>query len=258
LILEYPRLDIDKRLKLIEFDERELVRLISMRNQIWAISIGRRPDEGPFKQCSSKCFQKSACSFYCLRSFLTNHCIDCERCNFNPILFDQAEFEEFRRINVYYDWYYQFLEMEYLKNQDLLLELGMLAKDREALGNCFSDVIITSIDKNTEKQVNIKYNMKSLSLNRFLIRFERKDDHDSISFENTRINTSDYVLITPQNYRPLTLQSIPGTISEIQSNFVILEVSNAYYSVMSKFIQQETFRIDIFTSENKVKKEPLK
>ncbi len=251
LLLEYPRLDIEDRLKIIEFDERELIRLVNMRNQIWAISIGRRPGEGPFKQCSTKCFQKSACSFYCLRSFLTNHCMDCERCNYHPILFDKTEFEEFRRINVYYDWYYQFLEMEYLNNQDLLLELGIPAKEREALGNCFSDVIISSIEKKLENQDNTKL----ASSARFWIKFTHKDDLNSLSFENTRINSSDYVLITPQNYRPLTLQSIPGTIYEIQSKYVVVEVSSAYHSVVSDFIQQESFRIDIFTSNQIINRE---
>ncbi|MHA1453009.1 MAG: AAA domain-containing protein [Promethearchaeota archaeon] len=249
LLLEYPRSDLDKRLKLIEFDEQQIIRLITMRNEIWAISIGRRPFEGQFKGCSPKCFQKDACSFYCLRSYLTKNCLNCERCNYHSILFDEKEFEEFRRVNVYYDWFYQFLEMEYLNNQDLLSELGLPANERESLGNCFADVQISSIDRSLNEK-----NEGSVASGKFWITFVRKPSTSGAdSFTNTRMNTSDYVLITPQNYRPLTLQSIPATVYEIQDSFLILEVSSDYFPSVSDFASIEKFRIDIMTSNRIVK-----
>ncbi len=246
LLLEYPRSDLEDRLKIIEFDEQQIIRLVTMRNEIWAISIGRRPNDGPFKGCSSKCFQKDACSFYCLRSYLTTNCLNCDRCNYHGILFDQKEFEEFRRVNVYYDWFYQFLEMEYLNNQDLISELGLPAKERESLGNCFADVQISSIDRNLNKE-----NADSVSSGKFWITFVKIPSAIGIdSFTNTRINTSDYVLITPQNYRPLTLQSIPASVYEIQDEFLVLEVSSTYFPLVSDFITPEKFRIDIMTSNS--------
>ncbi|MBN2157128.1 MAG: AAA family ATPase [Candidatus Lokiarchaeota archaeon] len=248
LFLEYPRNDLQDRLKLIEYDEKQIVRLINMRNQIWAISIGKRPEEGPFKSCSSECFQKDVCAFYCLRSFLTKHCIECDRCNYNPILLRKEDFEEFRRINVYYDWFYQFLEMEYLNNQDLLLELGLPSKDRESLGNCFSRVVIADLLREMSE------NDGETNSNKFWIKFGRENNYDS-DFTNTRMDSSDYILITPQNYRPLTLQSIPGIIHNIQKHHVIVEVTLDYFSQVSNYSKDTIFRIDMITSNRIINNE---
>jgi len=249
LLLEYPRNDVSNRLKLIEFEENEIIRLITMRNQIWAISIGRHPKEGPFKRCSPYCFQKDICSLYCLRSNLSVHCTDCERCNYHPILYDKEEFKEFRRINVYFDWFYQFLEMEYLNNQNLLTELGLSSKERESRGNGFSDVNITNISRITRRSIETEDYHESRSSNRLWITFEKKkSSNNTASFINTRINTSDFVLVTPQNYRPLTVQSIPGVVYQIQNDFVQIEVSAEYYMSIANLSSEELFRIDLVTS----------
>ncbi len=256
LILEYPKNSLKERLKILDYDDDIWFKLIGMRNDIWAIGVGKRPKNGPYMHCGN-CWSKEICSFYCLRSFLTSNCDNCSKCKYIHLLSDKKEFEKFRRLNVYYDWYYQFLETEYLANLSILSEINLNAREREKLGNCLADLVIDPINERFEKKRH-KTELKSLELENFSqkmsIELIKKVDTNEINikgdFSGTRLNKGDFILITPQEYTPLTVESYYGNIKNLFNTKVTIEVYEEDHKEILKYPSGTVFRIDTTASNN--------
>ncbi|MHA1728077.1 MAG: AAA domain-containing protein [Promethearchaeota archaeon] len=258
LILEYPRNELKNRLKIIDYDEDILYKLISMRNDIWAIGIGKRPELGPYLHCGN-CWSKDICSFYCLRSFLTKYCGSCSKCKYFEIVSNKKSFEEFRRLNIYYDWFSKFLESEYLANLSTRAEFSLKAREREDLGNCLADLIIKEDniiyegekeDSKTKAKTKTKTPSEIFSQKKF-IEFSKNlnskvSDTQTIKedFSGTRLNRGDFILVTPQHYQPLTVQSFYGVINSILKDKVMVEISTDSYKEILAYPKETVFRID--------------
>ncbi|MHA1820910.1 MAG: AAA domain-containing protein [Promethearchaeota archaeon] len=304
LILEYPRNDLKDRLMLIDYDPDVFWRLITMRNEIWAISVGYRPDLGPFQHCG-RCFQKDLCSFYCLRSFLNIFCDKCEGFGYRHLLHDRKKYEEFQIANVYFDWYSEFLNYEYLANMSIKSELNLEARERERLGNCMADMKLSQIKDSKEyggleelgptdiinedgasltsgttlsKPINeagpdfaeVLYHNKddideddselgleTLEIDEFLegdikkgaiIEFAKSRGLQDADFKSdisgTRLNPGDYILITPQEYKPLSVETYRGIITELYNKRVLIKVSPETIESLKAYPPDTLFRID--------------
>ncbi|MBD3351440.1 MAG: AAA family ATPase [Candidatus Lokiarchaeota archaeon] len=245
LILEYPRNQLIERFQIIDYEEDIFYKIISMRNDIWTINVGKRPELGPFLHCS-KCWSKDICSFYCLRSFLTEHCSSCEQCKYLTILKDEERFQRFQRFNAYYDWFFQFLEGEYLANLSLRSEINLNAEERENLGNCVSNLIIRDIETRTDAETTI------IKIERTFILLTKdpnmKDAKNVSNISNTRLNKGDYILLTPQDYKPLTVESYPATLKSINGNEVRIVLKNEFSQEIQEYPSGTLFRIDMASS----------
>mgnify|MGYP006282331285 CR=1 FL=1 len=242
LILEYPRNEIDERLYVVDFDENLFFKLMEMRNQIWATSVGVRPEFGPFLHCS-RCWNKEICSFYCLRNFLTNHCNTCEGCKFKTLLRNESTFEEFLRSNVYYDWFFQFLEREYQENLRLRSEINLDAAEREKIGNCLANMVIDDMMHST---VEGESDDEQIQMLHVLLRKDEASEllNTGTDLSGTRLNKGDFVLLTQQDYKPLTVRSYKGTIADISDTVVTLEMNIDLEEDLGKYPTKTQFRID--------------
>lgn len=240
LILEYPRNELKERLKIIDYDEEIFLKLLAIRNEVWAISVGKRPENGPYMHCS-RCWSKEICSFYCLRSFLTRFCISCENCKYHSILVNKKDFEDFRKYNVYFDWFSKILQEEYLQNLKLLSEINLDAEQREKLGNCIGNLIIKEIITKSDTKNEFENTRLMIKLARVNISGQDKTFSD---FTGTRLNKGDYILITPQEYKPLTVESYPAIIETIFSEELIISMGSDILLEISKYPPNTIFRID--------------
>lgn len=254
LILEYPRNSLRERLKSVGYDDDTFYKLISIRNEIWAISIGNRPVNGPYMHCG-RCFSKDICSFYCLRSFLTKNCLQCNKCKYDSILQKREDFEEFRRVNVYFDWFSRFLDIEFLANMTKRAEFNLEPEEREKLGNCLSDMIIkndnlaTDIDKSNQIISTSTKDSDSISLKISMV-FTKKLDSSGkpVPLPPSRFKEGDYILLTPQDHKPLTVQSFSGNIKSISSENVVIKFFSDSYNSINDF-PANSFRIDSSVSD---------
>ncbi len=255
LILEYPRNSLRERLKIVDYDDDTFYKLVSIRNEIWAISIGNRPVNGPYMHCG-RCFSKDICSFYCLRSFLTKNCLQCNKCKYDSILQKREDFEEFRRVNVYFDWFSRFLDIEFLTNMTKRAEFNLEPEEREKLGNCLSDMIIkndnlaTDIDKSNRIISTSTKDLDPISLKNSM-EFTKKLDSfgKPVELPPSRFKEGDFILLTPQEHKPLTVQSFSGNIKSISSENVVIKFFSDSYNGINDFPANTTYRIDSSVSD---------
>ncbi|MHA1338532.1 MAG: AAA domain-containing protein [Promethearchaeota archaeon] len=342
LILEYPRLPVKERLKVLDFNTEQFSKILLVRNEIWSIAVGVRPEYGPFLHCGN-CWSKNICSFYCLRSYLGTFCQNCERCKYNSLIKSAKSFEEFRRINVYYDWFSSYLDAEYLANLSMLSELSLSAQERESLGNAIADLKIESINyKSLEAQIPDQtvepnnqledldinliaiehttitnentHNIESTNipkeppisndsaiiaeLNQLTVATEQTEDksiglsiteinsdiatteskerieiilrkshyppctndksekNDSEKnfknsvFAGTRLNRGDFILLTSQEFQPLTYESFPCVIKTIENDRVVIELNKQFLNKLLEYHADSLFRIDAIVSND--------
>ncbi len=230
LQIEYPRLSINERISEYDYDERELLKVLKIRNEIWNILIGNQPQVGDLHTCS-RCSAKDACNFHKYRLQMNNSVIKTQQKNpFQEIFEENAQQQAlFKRINAYLSWFLYHLDKEFNYNIQLLKELQLPSEVRERRGNCVSNLQFNSIHvKNRE-------NLLSFS----------KIKKDNI--KNTRIRAGDYVVITPQEYTPLTSESISGIIKEISKEKISIAVFQEIKSE-EQFQSKLSYRIDLTSS----------
>jgi DNA polymerase III delta prime subunit len=233
IIIEYPRNTLNDRLKIQSFDEIELRKLLQMRNEIWAITIGIHKEMGPFHGCG-KCFSRSACSFYCYRAYRTKYCAQhLEKCTFfQEFEQDIAHRNLFNRIDAYFSWFFYLLDQEFLANLTIISDTHLPVTEREKKGDCIGDLIIDKEhSKFSEKEIN------------FLVLCKQSGEN----FTANRMRKGDYVLITPQKYIPLTSESQTGTIQEITENQIIVSF-NSSVERTHEILTAPAIRVDLTSS----------
>ncbi len=230
LLIEYPRLSINERILEYDYDERELLKVLKIRNEIWNILIGNQPQVGDLHTCS-RCSARDACNFHKYRHQMSDpDCITHRKNPFQEIFEENAQQQAlFKRINAYLSWFLYHLDKEFRYNIEILKELQLPSEVREKRGNCLGNLQFNSIlVKNRE-------NLLSFS------KIGKKN------IKNTRIRMGDYVIITPQEYTPLTSESISGIIKEISQEKISIEVFQDIKSE-EQFQSSLSYRIDLTSS----------
>ena len=234
LLIEYPRLSINERISEYDYDEKELLKVLKIRNEIWNILIGNQPQVGDLHTCT-RCSSKDACNFYKYRLQMskTENKTESKTHRKNPF---QEIFEEnaqqqalFKRINAYLSWFLYHLDKEFNYNIQILKELQLSSEVREKRGNCIGNLQFNSIlVKNREN----------------LLSFSKIGKQN---IKNTRIRAGDYVIITPQEYTPLTSESISGIIKEITQEKISIAIFQEIKSE-EQFQSKLSYRIDLTSS----------
>ena len=243
LFIEYPRNTLQERLIEREYNEENVAKLFKNRNEIWSILIGTQPKEGPYQHCT-RCFSKVSCSFYCYRREFANGQELCkahrEKCDIYNYFEENAEKRAlFRRINAYLTWFYSHLDHEFTANLKIINEVHMSAEQREARGNCIGNLTIDreAIGISRSKGINQQQNIKELSFFK----------ENNVEIQNTRLRKGDYVLVTPQQFVPLTSETFGAIIQEVGLQHVSLQLLGSIKAGNS-FFDDNVFRIDITTS----------
>ncbi len=230
LLIEYPRLSINERMLEYNYDEKELLKVLKIRNEIWNILIGNQPQVGDLHTCA-RCSSKDACNFHKYRLQMSNPLVKSYHKNpFQEIFEKNAQQQAlFKRINAYMSWFLYHLDKEFIHNIQILKELQMPPEIREKTGNCIANLQFNSIFiKNREN----------------LISFSKGGNKN---IKNTRIRIGDYVIITPQEYTPLTSESISGFIKEISKEKIIIMIFREINSE-DQFQSSLSYRIDLTSS----------
>jgi superfamily I DNA and/or RNA helicase/CRISPR/Cas system-associated exonuclease Cas4 (RecB family) len=230
LLIEYPRLSINERILEYKYDEKELLKVLKIRNEIWNILLGNQPQVGDLHTCA-RCSSKEACNFHKYRLQINNPLIKTHKKNpFQEIFEKNAQQQAlFKLINAYMSWYLYHLDKEFNYNIQILKELQMPPEIREKTGNCIANLQFRSIlIKNREN----------------LIIFSKIG---SQNIKNTRIRVGDYVIITPQEYTPLTSESISGIIKEISKEKISITIFREIKSE-EQFQLSSSYRIDLTSS----------
>ncbi len=230
LLIEYPRLSINERILEYKYDERELLKVLKIRNEIWNILLGNQPQVGDLHTCA-RCSSKEACNFHKYRLQMSNPLVKSHKINpFQGIFEKNAQQQAlFKRINAYMSWFLYHLDKEFNHNIQILKELQMPPEIREKTGNCIANLQFNSIFKKNREN---------------LISFSKSGNQ---IIKNTRIRIGDYVIITPQEYTPLTSESISGIIKEISKDKILIMIFREINS--EEQIQSSlSYRIDLTSS----------
>ncbi len=230
LLIEYPRLSINERISEYDYDEKELLKVLKIRNEIWNILIGNQPQVGDLHTCT-RCSSKEACNFHKYRLQMSNpDSITHKKNPFQEIFEENAQQQAlFKRINAYLSWFLYHLDKEFKYNIEILKELQLPSEIREKKGNCIGNLQFKSIFiKNREN----------------LISFSKIGKQ---KIRNTRIRMGDYVIITPQEYTPLTSDSTNGIIKEISQEIITIAVFEEIKSE-EQFQSRLSYRIDLTSS----------
>ncbi|MHA1767538.1 MAG: AAA domain-containing protein, partial [Promethearchaeota archaeon] len=230
LLIEYPRLSVNERIFEYKYDEKELLKVLKIRNEIWNILMGNQPQVGDLHACS-RCSSKDACNFYKYRLQKNNK--NAKKLQNNPFrdYFEKDAQQQalFKRINAYMSWFFHYLDKEFTYNNQMLKELQLSSEIREKKGNCIA---------------NLQFNSFYIEKQDKLISF---DKFGKKNIQNTRIRVGDYVIITPQEYLPLTSESISGIIKEISKENVIVSIFHDI-EFEEKFKSKLGYRIDLTSS----------
>ncbi len=228
--------------------------------------MGQRPEKGPFNQCG-KCGSRDACAFYCYRTFGTKYCAhEVDPCQYKKYFEADAEHRKiFARLNTYFSYFQRMLDQEYQTNLAIINESHIAAYDRELKGNCIADLELMThsesfaqicpvcnspVDNLNPKCPHCGYifpeiTFQNLAVEYFTeLQFHKQKD---LPIQNTRLRKGDYVLITDQNYIPLTSESSSGIIKELTENSVLVKLDRPVSSKHA-FFTTKLFRIDLTTS----------
>ena len=230
LLIEYPRLSINERMLEYNYDEKELLKVLKIRNEIWNILIGNQPQVGDLHTCA-RCSSKDACNFHKYRLQTSNPVGKTHQNNpFQEIFEKNAQQQAlFKRINAYLSWFLYHLDKEFNYNIQILKELQLSSEIREKKGNCIANLQFNSIFiKNREN----------------LLSFSKIGKQN---IKNTRIRVGDYVIITPQEYTPLTSESISGIIKEISMEKIVIAIFREIKSE-EQFQLRLSYRVDLTSS----------
>ncbi|QEE16661.1 AAA domain-containing protein [Promethearchaeum syntrophicum] len=230
LLIEYPRLSINERMLEYNYDEKELLKVLKIRNEIWNILMGNQPEVGDLHTCG-RCSSKDACNFHKYRLQMINS--EGKRVHNNPFqeIFEKSAQKQalFKRLNAYMSWFLYHLDNEFNYNIQILKELQLSSEEREKKGNCIANLQFNSIlIKNKEKLLSFSM------IGRQIIK-------------NTRIRVGDYVLITPQEFIPLTSESIRGIIKDITKEKILISIFREIKSE-KQFQSRLSYRIDLTSS----------
>jgi len=230
LLIEYPRLSINERMLEYNYDEKELLKVLKIRNEIWNILIGNQPQVGDLHTCA-RCSSKEACNFHKYRLQTSNPVGKTHQTNpFQEIFEKNAQQQAlFKRINAYMSWFLYNLDKEFNYNIQILKELKLSSEIREKKGNCIANLQFNSILKKNREN---------------LLSFSKIGNQN---IKNTRIRVGDYVIITPQEYTPLTSESISGIIKEISMEKIAIAIFREIESE-EQFQSRLLYRIDLTTS----------
>ena len=230
LLIEYPRLSINERMLEYNYDEKELLKVLKIRNEIWNILMGNQPQVGELHTCA-RCSSKDACNFYKYRLQMSDSGGKTYHNNpFQEIFEKNAQQQAlFKRINAYMSWFLYHLDKEFNYNYQILKELQLSSEIREKTGNCIANLQFNSILlKNRENLLSFSKIGKKI-------------------IKNTRIREGDYVIITPQDFIPLTSESISGIISEITKDKILITIFREIKSE-EQFQSRLSYRIDLTSS----------
>ncbi|UYP48770.1 ATP-dependent RecD-like DNA helicase [Candidatus Lokiarchaeum ossiferum] len=233
ILIEYPRLGLEDRFIKYDYDERELLKVLKIRNEIWNIYMGAFPPRNNLLPCS-KCGSKEICTFYEFKfAKETNQEINTDN-RFRTIFEKNTKTRTlFKRVNAYHSWFFWLLNQEFFLNLKLINEIHSNPEIREAKGNCIA---------------NLSMNLNQIAENpsRFIKNLSFIKDTGEL-IENTRLRVGDYVIITPQNYIPLTSESERGLVSAITKTQVFIELAKSLEKG-SHFFSSSKYRIDLTTS----------
>jgi superfamily I DNA and/or RNA helicase len=168
-------------------------------------------------------------------------------------------------MNAYFSWFFYLLNQEFNANIALINEIHLPANKRELKGNCIANLILESqvliwlgrcpecfsnltnsekICTNCGSHIDI---ISGFQNNNDIIRnigFRKENNQELTS---TRLRKGDYVVLTPQEFLPLTSESIPATIKNITTNQIELDLA---FEIEKKhpIFNTKFYRIDLTTS----------
>ena len=290
IIIEYPKYSLNERYHVLDINTTiSPQNLVKMRNNLWAIMVGSRPALGPYKQCSEKCYHVEKCQFQCFRFNHITNCNAClKKCRFNEIF--TADPALFEILNGYYTWFLMFLDNEFISNFNKINAIFKPAQVREAKGNAiisleFSRAIIDTnvfIDINelrkafqysskiglekcpscNEKRIDdspickncgfeypIVYESGSVPKS-IIIEFIRKNN---MKIEGTRLREGDYIILSQQEFAPMTIDSLYGTIKSLDENHITISLKSDPHQIISNLGSNKVFCIDEAVSNTMIR-----
>ncbi len=280
IIIEYPKYNLNERYHLLDINQTiSAENLLKMRNNLWATIVGSRPELGPYQQCAEKCFHVEKCQLQCYRHNRTAYCSNClKKCKFhekfvaNPLLFEL--------LNGYYTWFLNHLDNEFISNFNKINDIFKPPEFREMKGNAIMSlqfhkaIIGTEIFTNIQDLNKLFEPSTRIALNHcpfcktkrlddskvckcgfefpivndtgtvpksILLEFVRKD---SLRIEGSRLREGDYIVLTQQEFAPMTVDSLYGTIKSLNEQSVVISVSSNSQLIISNLQPNKEYCID--------------